>query len=177
MSRKSILPVRRGNAARLPAAQALPGMERSPGEFRPTRAMRRFAEACNDDELKDDAARCERARITGRTLARWRNDPRFDPWVKWQVYARFEERGTWQTWIAVARRGRAGHLGSALAFLDRFDSAGPGAGGPATLLHVALLSERVPDAFTDETIALPPARTESGDACPASCTEDERSEP
>jgi len=118
--------------------------EHSPEAFRPTAAMRRYADACAAEGAADDAARCRRARITTALLARWRRDPRFVEWLREELHRRIAGE-VWEIWAALHRLARGGNVQAAKMVLERFDpEATRPAATPEAFWELARLAQEAP---------------------------------
>lgn len=108
--------------------------------FRPTAAMRRYAEACASGEA-DEAARCRAAGIQETLLRRWRRDARFVEWLRDEVHRRIAGE-VWEIWIALHRLARSGNVQAAKMVLERFDpEAARPADTPAAFWELARLAQ------------------------------------
>ena len=89
-------------------------------DFEPTKAMRRYAEACLRSEVApNDEARCEEAKIRERTLYRWRKNPAFEPWLCEEVTRLLKVR-MWEIWASTYRLACAGNFPAARLLILRF---------------------------------------------------------
>jgi len=88
--------------------------------FVPTGGMRRFADACCTPSVKPTgAARCEAAKVSPATLARWRGRPGFEEWLRSEAL-RLQPLRAWEVLEMLRRTALAEeNVQAAKAFLER----------------------------------------------------------